>query len=195
MEPQQTQPPDLGVPAGDAAASDGDAASGSDGDASRSGGEVVPPAARRVLDRAPSERYAAAAAAARSTPVAGTLGGSMARASVGAIVPAAVGAALLVVLGSPLALVEPPVGVAGVLGLAAGLGTRWGGGTAVSRPTRRALAVSLAVVAVAVAEFTVWQLALAEGGVLPLPDYALQVFGPVAILQPLAAGIAAWGAA
>jgi hypothetical protein len=53
----------------------------------------------------------------------------------------------------------------------------------------------VALIAVAVAEFIVWRLALAEGGVLSLVDYEAQVFGPVAILQPVAAALAAWASA
>jgi hypothetical protein len=161
-------------------------------------GEVVPAAARRVLDRAPSERYAAAASAsavAADGAAEWPPSGSAPRAAVGAIVPAAIGAAILVILASPLALAEPLVAVALVAGLVTGLGARWGGGSAVARGRRRSIAVVLALVAIGVAEVLVWRLALAEGGVLSFLDYELQVFGPLAVLQPLAAGLAAWAAA
>ena len=125
----------------------------------------------------------------------GRLVGSSPRAAVGAAIPAIAGAALLVLLASPLALVEPLVVIAVALGLAAGFGARWGGGNATPRSHRRAIAVVVAVIAVALAEFVVWRLALAEGGVLPIVDYEVQVFGPVALLQPLSAGIAAWATA
>ena len=154
-------------------------------------GEVVPPA-HRILDHAPSDRYASASA----TPTAHEpLTGSAARAAVGAILPAAIGTTILVVLASPLALVEPLVVVAVLLGLAAGLGARWGGGSATPRSRRRLIGVGVAVVGVAVAEFIVWRLALAEGGVLAVVDYELQVFGPIAVLQPLSAALAAWATA
>lgn len=153
-------------------------------------GEVVPPG-HRVLDHPPSDRYAAAGTA--EAPELPT--GFLARAAVGAILPAAVGAAILIVLASPLALVEPLVVVAVLLGLVTGLGARWGGGTATPRRRRRLIAIVVAALAVAVAEFIVWRLALAEGGVLPFTDYMLQVFGPVAILQPLSAALAAWATA
>jgi hypothetical protein len=88
-----------------------------------------------------------------------------------------------------MALSEPLVLVAVLLGAVTGLGTRLGGGTSVPVRQRRAIAVAVALIAVAVAEFIVWRLALAEGGVLGFVDYQLQVFGPVAILQPIAAGM------
>jgi hypothetical protein len=143
---------------------------------------------QRQLERPPSERYGAAAAPASPT-------GSVARAVVGAVGPAAVGAGLLVVLGSPLAIAEPLVVVALLLGLAAGAGARLGGGSRVAVPRRRAIAVTAAIAAVAVAEVVVWLLALAEGGVLPFLDYQWLVFGPAAFLQPVAAGLAAWATA
>ena len=161
-------------------------------DARRSSpGEVVPPG-RRVLAHPPSDRYAATDA---PPDVLASPTGSLARAAVGAIIPAGIGAAILIVLASPLALVEPLVVVAVLLGLVAGAGARWGGGTATPRSRRRLIAVVVGVLAVAVAEFIVWRLALAEGGVLPFADYALQVFGPVTILQPLSAALAAWATA
>ena len=154
-------------------------------------GEVVPPG-RRVLDHAPSDRYAVAGT---TPPLPEELTGSTARSAVGSLVPTAVGAAVLVTLAAPLAVAEPLVIVAVLLGLGAGLGARWGGGTATPRTRRRAIAVGVAVVTVAVAEFIVWRLALAEGGVLSFVDFEAQVFGPIAILQPVAAALAAWATA
>jgi hypothetical protein len=96
-----------------------------------------------------------------------------------------------VLLASPLAVVEPLVVVALLLGLGTGVGTRLGGGSRVPVPRRRAIAVVAALAAVALAEVVVWQLALGEGGVLPFLDYEWLAFGPIAILQPVAAGLAA----
>jgi len=148
-------------------------------------GETVPSTVRRVLDRPPSERYGAEEPAPRART------GSLPRAAVFAILAAAVGAAILVEVASPMALSEPLVVVAALLGVATGVATRLGAGTSVPAGRRRALAVVVALAAVAVAEFIVWRLALAEGGVLGFVDYQLEVFGPIAILQPGAAGIAA----
>jgi hypothetical protein len=155
-------------------------------------GEVVPTAARRVLERPPSERYAATSV----TSVTGDpVTGSIPRAAVGAIVPAAIGGAVLVALASPLALAEPLVAVALIVGLSAGFGARRGGSSGVTRSRRRAVAVAVTLVAIGIAELIVWQLALAQGGVLSFVDYEVQVFGLVAILQPLAAGLAAFASA
>ena len=143
---------------------------------------------QRTLERPPSERYASAAAA--PSP-----GGSLPRALIGAVGPATIGGGLLVLLASPLAVVEPLVVVALLLGLGTGVGARLGGGSRVPVPRRRAIAVVAALAAVALAEIVVWRLALGEGGVLPFLDYQWLVFGPIAILQPVAAGLAAWATA
>jgi hypothetical protein len=102
---------------------------------------------------------------------------------------------LLVALGSPLAVSEPLVIVALLLGLVTGVGARLGGGGRVPVGRRRAIAVVAALAAVAVAEVAVWQLALAQGGVLSFLDYQGLVFGPIALLQPIVAGTAAWATA
>jgi hypothetical protein len=143
---------------------------------------------QRLLERPPAERYAAAEAPPGPT-------GSVARALAGAAVPAVVGAALLVLLASPLAVVEPLVVVAVLLGLATGVGTRFGAGTSVGASGRHRIATVVAVAAVAITEVIVWQLALAQGGVLPFVDFQWQVFGPIALLQPFAAGLAALASA
>lgn len=151
-------------------------------------GEVVRPS-QRALERPPSERYGTAAEAAPAAS------GSVLRSVVGAVGPAAIGGALLVLFGSPLAVSEPLVVVALLLGLGAGFGARLGGGSRVPVPRRRAIAVAVALAGVAIAEIVVWRLALGEGGVLPFFDYQWLVFGPIALLQPFAAGLAALSAA
>ena len=157
----------------------------------RAAGEVVPPTVRRTLPRAPSERYAGLESEDGSaTPPTG----SMRRALVVALVPGVVGGGLLVLFGSPLAIPEALVAIALALGVATGLAARRGGGSRVPLRRRKTLAVAVAVVAVFVAELVVWRLALAQGGDLGFADYQLQAFGPVAILQPIAAALAAWAA-
>jgi hypothetical protein len=151
-------------------------------------GEVVRPG-QRPLERPPSDRYATTAEAAPAAS------GSLVRVLAGAVVPAAIGGGLLVLFASPLAVSEPLVVVALLLGLGAGFGARLGGGTRVPVARRRAIAAAAALATVALAELVVWRLALGEGGVLPFLDYEWLVFGPVALLQPLAAGLAAWAAA
>lgn len=153
-------------------------------------GEVVPKAVRRTLDRPPSERYRGIDGDGPSA----TPSGSGRRALAGALVPGIVGGGLLVLFGSPLSLSEPLVAVALALGIGTGLGARRGGGSRVPARRRKTLAVAVAVIAVVAAELVVWRLALAEGGVLGFTDYELQAFGPVSILQPLAAALAAWAA-
>jgi hypothetical protein len=151
-------------------------------------GETVPPAARRRLERPPSDRFALAEAEPDRS-------GSIPRAFVAAAVASLAGAAILVVLASPLALSEPLVLVALVTGLVAGRGARWGGGGVVSTRRRRMIATSIVLAAIAAAQVVVWQLAIGEGGVLPLGEYLVAVFGPVAPLELVAAGAAAWATA
>lgn len=143
-----------------------------------------------MLERPPSERYAEADPGADAAP-----SGSVPRALVGAVGLAAIGGLLLVLLGSPLAVSEPLVLVALGLGLVTGVGARSGGGSRVPARRRRTIAVAAALGAVALAELVVWQLALGEGGVLPFFDYQWTVFGPIAVLQPIVAGSAAWATA
>jgi hypothetical protein len=165
----------------------------SPGDRPPTPGEAIPPAVRRLLERAPSERYLDADGAPSGGGPEAT--GSIARAVVGAVGPAVIGAVLLIVVASPLAMSEPLVVVAALVGLGAGFGTRLGGATRVPVRRRRAIAVGAALAAVALAEVAVWQLALGMGGVLPFLDFQGQVFGPLAVLQPIAAGVAAWAVA
>ena len=151
-------------------------------------GETVPAATRRTLDRPPSERYGGDTAPPEPS-------GSWAHAVVAAVVPALAGVALLVVLASPLAMSEPLVLVALAVGVAVGRGARWGGGTAVPAPQRRAIASIVVLIALAGAQVVIWRLAIGEGGVLPLVDYLLTVFGPVAPLELVVGTVAAWAAA
>jgi len=151
-------------------------------------GETVLPAARHRLEHPPSDRFAAA----QREP---DRGGSTVRAIAGAAAAGLAGAAILVILASPLALSEPLVLIALVTGLVAGRAARWGGGQAVSSRRRRAIAAAIVLVAIAAAQVVVWELAIAEGGVLPLGDYLVAVFGPVAPLELVAAGVAAWASA
>lgn len=151
-------------------------------------GEVVRPA-QRPLERPPSERYATKVGAAPPPS------GSVLRAILGAAVPAAIGGGLLVLLASPLALSEPLVVVALLVGLGTGRGAHFGGGTLVGHRRRRTIGVWFAVAAVALAEVVVWRLAIGEGGVLSFAEYQWLAFGPIAVLQPVAAGLAAWAAA
>ena len=133
---------------------------------------------RRVLDRAPAERYAAAesAAAARS-PTTDQPAGRVAR---GAAI-ALVGSLVIAFLGGPLSV------TAGLLAVAALIG--WVVGSVV-RPAV-GLAVGLAVASVTLGLVGVWIFARMEGGVLGLTDYLGEVQGVLAPLQLILAGAVA----
>ena len=151
-------------------------------------GEAVPAAVRRRLEHPPSDRFAVPS----PEP---DVHGSLLRAVAGAALPSLAGAVLLVMLASPLAVSEPLVLVALLTGIVAGRGGRRGGGGVVSRQRRRAIATTAVLLGIAVAQVAIWQLAIAEGGVLPLGDYLLAVFGPIAPLELIAGGAAAWATA
>jgi hypothetical protein len=151
-------------------------------------GEAVPAAVRRRLEHPPSDRFVVPS----PEP---DVSGSLPRTVAGAALASLAGAVLLVVLASPLAVSEPLVLVALVTGILAGRGARWGGGRVVSRQRRRAIATVAVVLGIAAAQVAIWQLAIAEGGVLPLGEYLVAVFGPVAPLELIAGGAAAWATA
>jgi hypothetical protein len=151
-------------------------------------GEAVPAAVRRRLEHPPSDRFAVPS-------LEPDVHGSLPRTVAGAVLPSLAGAVLLVVLASPLAVSEPLVLVALLTGIVAGRGASWGGGRVVSRQRRRAIATAAVVLGIAAAQVAIWQLAIAEGGVLPLGEYLVAVFGPVAPLELIAGGAAAWATA
>jgi hypothetical protein len=151
-------------------------------------GEAVPAAVRRRLEHPPSDRFAIPS----PEP---DMHGSLPRTVAGAALPSLAGAVLLVVLASPLAVSEPLVLVSLLTGIVAGRGARWGGGRVVSRQRRRAIATAAVLLGIAAAQVAIWQLAIAEGGVLPFGDYLVAVFGPVAPLELIAGGVAAWATA
>jgi hypothetical protein len=151
-------------------------------------GEAVPAAVRRRLEHPPSDRFVV------PSPEA-DVNGSLPRTVAGAALPSLAGAVLLVVLASPLAVSEPLVLVALLTGIVAGRGAKWGGGRVVSRQRRRAIATVAVVLGIAAAQVAIWQLAIGEGGVLPLGEYLVAVFGPVAPLELIAGGAAAWATA
>jgi hypothetical protein len=158
-------------------------------------GEAVPSGTRRLLDRAPGERYVRHDGDERTDDATNQAGGSQARAVISGLVAGAIGVAVIVALASPLALAEPLVIVAALAGIAIGLATRWGGGSVVPRSRSRRLAAAVAILAIVVAQLVIWQLALSEGGVLPLADYLFQTFGLVVPLEAVAIVIGAWATA
>ena len=58
-----------------------------------------------------------------------------------------------------------------------------------------AAAIAIAVGAVLLGQLGLWQYARVEGGVLPLLDYLMQVFGLLVPLQFAVATVVAWVAA
>lgn len=134
--------------------------------------------------------------AAREGRVPSALPGPLARASVVALVGAAVLVAVGAILASPAVLLF----VAGLLGASVGLvlaraGVSSDGARALLRRTVGRLAVGMSVGAVGVAAVGMWLVARSQGGTLDLLDYLWTVFGPLVPAEAIAAGLAAaWGA-
>ncbi len=130
---------------------------------------------RRLLDRPPSERYAAV------TEIAP--GSGRARRVARLIAAALVGAAAVAFLGGPLSVTLGLIGVAAVIGWAIG---------SLARPSL-GLAVGLAVGSVALGLVGIWLYARLLGGVLGLPEYFAAVQGPLVVVELAVAGLMAAG--
>ena len=148
----------------------------------------------RLLDEAPSTRYAAPGGAAGGDRP--SLVGPLAQ----AVIAALMGAALLFLVGAVIASTAGLVFVSGVMGAAIGLLLSRASVSEAAPPplTRRAgtfLAVGLAAAAVVIAWVATWLYARQEGGTLQLVDYLLETFGPFLPGELLIAALgAAWGA-
>ena len=129
-----------------------------------------------MLDRPPSERYAA-------EPPATAADAAPAQRAARAVVVGLVGAAVVAFLGGPLSVTLGLVVVAAVIG--------WAVGSA-ARPSL-GLAIGVAVGSVALGLIGIWLFARFEGGVLGLPDYFAEVQGPVVLLELAVAGLVAAG--
>ena len=157
--------------------------------------DAPPPPApgERRLDRPPSDRY-------RNVPdgdgdtgaAAGGSRGSMGRAVAAGFLAGLAGAIATVVLGGVLGLSAGLLVVAAATGWGVGVATRTGGGAAVEPGRRRVMAVALAITGVVLGQLGLWLYARTEGGVLPLPDYLGQTFGPLVPLQATIAAASAW---
>jgi hypothetical protein len=147
----------------------------------REPGEVPP---RRLLERAPSERYGASRPAAagdgKTRGVAKAVLLGLGAAAIGAVVHVAF-AVLLLATGALLM-------VAATLGFVVGASVRYGAGSRVRAAARRGLGVALAVMTVAVALAVNWGL---SGAYLGPFDFLDQVYG---LLVPLQVAAAAAGA-
>jgi hypothetical protein len=150
----------------------------------------TPVPGERRLARPPSERYreaeaiAAAAAPPRSV--------SPARGLIAALLVAIAGAALIVLVGGVFALTIGLIVVAGAMGwlVALVLGL-WAGSTL--SPSRRAWsAAAIALGGVLLGQVGLWLYASSEGGVLSLPDYLGEVYGPLVPVQLVIAPVIAW---
>jgi hypothetical protein len=151
----------------------------------------------RRLAHPPSDRYRTAEMRAAETLAAVTPdpAASVARGLVLAVTVAIVGAAAIVILGGIVTLTVGLVVVAGATGWAIAASLRFGAGEHF-RPGRRAVAaVVLAVASVALGQLGLWQYARIEGGVLPLVEYLVEVFGILVPLQFAVALVVAWLAA
>jgi hypothetical protein len=154
-----------------------------------------PPPGERRLDRPPSDRYREAAPAASTTTATGPSTGSTGRALGGGVLVGLAGAVATVVLGGALGVSAGLLVVATATGWGIGTATRVGGGSTIAPPSRRWIAVGVAVAAVVLGQIGLWLYAGTEGGVLSLPDYLGETFGPLVPLQVvLAAVAAAWAA-
>lgn len=105
---------------------------------------------------------------------------------------ALVGAGALTVLGGVLAVSAGLIVVAGAAGWAVAIALRAGSGARLTRSRRARLAIGLALASVALGQLGLWLYARSEGGVLEPLDYLAQVFGPVVVLEFVAAWISAW---
>ena len=151
----------------------------------------------RRLARPPSDRYreTEAAMAAAEAQAAVDPDASVGRGVALAAAVTIAGAAAIVLLGGVLSLTEILLVVAGFTGGGVGIALRWGAGEHLAGRRRVVIALTLALVAVALGQLGLWQYGRIEGGVLGPLDYLGQVYGPLVLLEFAAAGVVAWLAA
>jgi hypothetical protein len=158
-------------------------------------GETAPPAARRQLDRAPSDRFARLR---RGSDLAGipAEGGSPIRAILMGVLGASIGTIIFLVLAVVFSFSAGLIVVAIFTGRFAGLFVRAGAAGTLSSPARVALSVVIFLIAQTVAIVVTWMAAGLEGGVLPLGDYLGQVYGtPLISLEFMLGTLMAWWSA
>lgn len=154
----------------------------------REPGEVPP---RRLLERAPSERFGTGRPATTGSGAEtrdGVEGRGPARAGLLGLGAAGIGAAVHVAIALLLLATGGLLVVAATLGFGVGAVVRYGAGSRVRAGTRRGLGVTLAVAAVAAALAVNWGL---SGAYLGPFDFLAQVYG---LLVPLQLAAAAAGA-
>jgi hypothetical protein len=99
---------------------------------------------------------------------------------------------VITVAGGLLAIMPGLLVIAAVVGWATAIGVISGAGASVSRSTRVASSVVLAIAGVGLGQVGLWLLGREEGGVLSLIDYLNEVFGFLAPLELAIAAIVAW---
>ena len=151
----------------------------------------APDPGERRLSRPPSDRYRATEAAPDEDATVDDDAASPARGIAFAVVTAIVVGGLITVLGGVLLVTAGLIVVAAAGGWAIALAIRVGARATLPRPTRRGLAVGLAIVAVVIGQIGLWLFGRTEGGVLPLLDYLAETFGSLVPLEFAAAAIAA----
>ena len=153
----------------------------------------------RLLEQPPSRRYG---------PPGGTSDGDSRDARRSLLVPlaqalivAAMGAALLFLVGAVVASTVGLVFVCGVMGASIGLVLSRatidpdGGSPPMTRGAMTGFAMGIALGAVVVADIATWVYALREGGTLGVFEYLLETFGPFVPGELLVAALGAlWGA-
>ena len=185
---------------------EGGATEGASPAATPSDASANQPAARRMLDRPPSDRYRSRALPGRGGEVAPEgvstgAGGDAADADrpAGAAAPelqaavvAIVGAALLVLVGGVLAFTTGLLFVSGVTAAAIGL---FLAGSSRSRTWVRNVAIVTSIVVVLVGAVGAWLVGLAEGGNIGLLDFLWATTGLLVPAELVIAVLAAaWGA-
>ena len=153
---------------------------------------------RRRLDRAPGERYRVAPSGAPGD--AETEPPAPDRGSIGRSVAFAIGAALsalvvYAVLAGPFAFTAGLVVVGIFAGRVIGLSARAGGGVAITSDQSVLIAIVTTIGWFVLAQVSAWVFARSEGGVLPIIEFLLDVFGPVVPLVAIASVLAAWWSA
>lgn len=151
-------------------------------------GPPAPVPGERRLAHPPSDRYRVAEPA----PPPDDPAASVARGVGLAVAAALVGAGALTVLGGVLAVSAGLIVVAGAAAWVVAIALRAGAGVRLERSRRVPLAIGLALASVALGQLGLWLYGRSEGGVLEPLDYLAQVYGPVVVLEFLAAWIVAW---
>ena len=152
---------------------------------------TAPVPGERRLARPPSERYREAearAAAAASSPRAVSPARGL---GLGLLVGLG-GAAIIVVLGGILTLTLGLIVVAGAIGWLVAVAVGFGAGATLPASRRASAAAGLALLGILVGQLGLWLYAASEGGVLSLPDYLAEVYGPLVPLEFALAASVAW---